>query len=61
MSAVVVWLPTMVVVAVVMDVWAALLHGLLQGWDLVRCAELGNRIGAAKIASRGGQNYRFAA
>ncbi len=40
---------------------AALLHGLLQGWDLVRCAELGNRIGAAKIASRGGQNYRFAA
>jgi len=40
---------------------AALLHGLLQGWDLVRCAELGNRIGATKIASRGGQNYRFAA
>ena len=38
---------------------AALLHGLLQGWDLVRCAELGNRIGATKIASRGGQNYRF--
>ena len=40
---------------------AALLHGLLQGWDLVRCAELGNRIGATKIASRGGQNYRFSA
>ena len=40
---------------------AALLHGLSQGWDLVRCAELGNRIGATKIASRGGQNYRFAA
>lgn len=40
---------------------AALLHGLLQGWSLVRCAELGNRIGAAKIASRGGQNYRFVA
>jgi len=38
---------------------AALLHGLLQGWGLVRCAELGNRIGATKIASRGGQNYRF--
>ena len=40
---------------------AALLHGLSQGWDLVRCAELGNRIGATKIASRSGQNYRFAA
>lgn len=40
---------------------AALLHGLLQGWTLTRCAELGNRIGAAKIASRGGQNYRFIA
>lgn len=40
---------------------AALLHGLSLGWDLVRCAELGNRIGATKIASRGGQNYRFAA
>jgi len=40
---------------------AALLHGLLQGWSLQRCAELGNRIGATKIASRGGQNYRFSA
>jgi adenosine kinase len=40
---------------------AALLHGLLQGWNLERCAELGNRIGATKIASRGGQNYRFGA
>ncbi|HEY9094801.1 MAG TPA: carbohydrate kinase family protein [Hydrogenophaga sp.] len=39
---------------------AALLHGLAQGWSLARCAELGNRIGATKIASRGGQNYRFA-
>ena len=38
---------------------AALLYGLAQGWDLARCAALGNRIGAAKIASRGGQNYRF--
>jgi adenosine kinase len=36
---------------------AALLHGLSQGWPLLRCAELGNRMGAAKIASRGGQNY----
>ncbi|MDT4863542.1 Adenosine kinase [compost metagenome] len=39
---------------------AALLHGLAQGWSLPRCAELGNRIGAAKIASRGGQNYTLA-
>ena len=39
---------------------AALLFGLEQGWSLTRCAELGNRIGAAKIASRGGQNYVFA-
>jgi adenosine kinase len=38
---------------------AALLHGLLQGWDLSRCVALGNRIGAVKIASRGGQNYQF--
>jgi adenosine kinase len=40
---------------------AALLHGLAQDWTLPRCVELGNRIGAAKIASRGGQNYRFIA
>jgi len=38
-----------------------LLHGLAQGWDLARCAELGNRMGAAKIASRGGQNYTLGA
>lgn len=36
---------------------SALLHGLSQGWSLVRCAELGNRLGATKIACRGGQNY----
>jgi adenosine kinase len=35
----------------------ALLFGLEQGWSLVRCAALGNRIGAQKIATRGGQNY----
>ncbi|MDP2262422.1 MAG: carbohydrate kinase family protein [Hydrogenophaga sp.] len=40
---------------------AALLHGLAQGCSLQRCAALGNRMGAAKIASRGGQNYTFAA
>jgi adenosine kinase len=38
---------------------AALLHGLAQGWDLARCVALGNRMGAAKIACRGGQNYVF--
>ena len=35
----------------------ALLYGLERGWPLARCAELGNRIGAIKIASRGGQNH----
>ena len=35
----------------------ALLFGLEQGWSLGRCAALGNRVGAHKIASRGGQNY----
>ena len=40
------------------DAWrGALLHGLEQGWPLEKCAELGNRVGAAKIASRGPQNY----
>lgn len=43
------------------DAWrGALLHGLEQGWDLVRCAELGNRVGALKIAQRGPQNYTLA-
>ncbi|MCW5611047.1 MAG: carbohydrate kinase family protein [Rubrivivax sp.] len=36
---------------------AALLYGLERGWDLVRCAELGNRLGALKIAHRGPQNH----
>ncbi len=35
----------------------ALLYGLERDWPLKRCAELGNRIGAVKIASRGGQNH----
>ena len=40
------------------DAWrGALLHGLEQGWSLARCAELGNKVGAIKIASRGPQNY----
>jgi len=36
---------------------SALLFGLERGWDLERCARLGNRLGALKIASRGGQNH----
>jgi adenosine kinase len=40
------------------DAWrGALLYGLEQGWPLARCAELGNRVGAIKIASRGPQNW----
>jgi adenosine kinase len=38
---------------------AALLYGLERGWDLDRCAALGNRVGACKIAQRGGQNHRL--
>ena len=38
---------------------AALLYGLERDWPLQRCAELGNRIGALKIACRGGQNHRL--
>jgi adenosine kinase len=36
---------------------AALLFGLEKGWRLEDSVELGNRIGAVKIASRGGQNH----
>lgn len=40
------------------DAWrGGLLYGLEKGWSLVRCAELGNRLGAQKIAQRGPQNY----
>ncbi|ADV01380.1 carbohydrate kinase family protein [Alicycliphilus denitrificans] len=40
------------------DAWrGGLLHGLEKGWPLVRCAQLGNRLGALKIAQRGPQNY----
>jgi adenosine kinase len=43
------------------DAWrGALLYGLEQGWPLVRCAELGNQVGAIKIASKGPQNYTLA-
>ena len=36
----------------------ALLFGLERGWSLQRCVALGNRLGAAKIACRGGQNHQ---
>jgi adenosine kinase len=38
---------------------AGLLFGLERGWPLARAAALGNRLGALKIAHRGGQNHRF--
>ena len=34
-----------------------LLFGIERNWPLVKCLELGNRLGAIKIASRGGQNH----
>jgi adenosine kinase len=37
----------------------ALLYGIERGWSLERCVELGNRVGAIKIASLGGQNHRL--
>jgi adenosine kinase len=38
---------------------AALLFGLEKGWSLARCCELGNQMGAIKIAQLGGQNYNL--
>jgi adenosine kinase len=38
---------------------AALLYGIEAGWTMRRCVELGNRVGAAKIAHLGGQNHRL--
>ena len=35
----------------------ALLYGLERDWPLQRCVALGNRLGATKIATRGGQNH----
>ena len=37
----------------------ALLYGLERGWPLAQCVRLGNRVGAIKIASRGGQNHQL--
>lgn len=40
------------------DAWrGALLYGLEQGWSLPKCATLGNRVGALKVAAKGPQNY----
>jgi adenosine kinase len=36
---------------------AALLYGLERDWSLEKCAELGNQVGAIKIAHKGGQNH----
>ena len=36
---------------------SAMLFGLERGWSLADCARLGDRLGALKIASRGGQNH----
>jgi adenosine kinase len=38
---------------------AGMLYALEHGWPLDRAAALGNRLGALKIAHRGGQNHRF--
>jgi adenosine kinase len=38
---------------------AGLLYGLERGWPLERCAELGNRLGALKIAYSGPQNHKL--
>ncbi|MBS0448078.1 MAG: carbohydrate kinase family protein [Proteobacteria bacterium] len=39
---------------------AALLYGIERDWPLARAVELGNRLGALKIACRGGQNHTIA-
>jgi len=42
------------------DAWrGGLLYGLERGWPLLSCAELGNRLGALKIAQRGPQNWQL--
>jgi adenosine kinase len=38
---------------------AGLLYGLERGWSLTQSARLGNRLGAIKISSRGGQNHHI--
>lgn len=36
---------------------AAILYGLEREWTLKQCGELGNKVGATKIGSKGGQNH----
>lgn len=36
---------------------AALLYGIEEGWSFLKCVELGTKLGAIKVASRGGQNH----
>ena len=44
------------------DAWrGALLYGLERGWAPTRCAQLGNRLGALAVASRGAQHWRLRA
>lgn len=44
------------------DAWrGALLYGLERGWPPVRCAQLGNHLGALAVASRGAQHWRVRA
>jgi adenosine kinase len=38
---------------------AALLYGIERGWAMERSIEMGNRIGALKVASKGGQNHKI--
>ena len=37
----------------------ALLYGLERGWSLAKCATLGNRVGAIKVAHHGPQSYQL--
>jgi len=37
---------------------AGLIHGLLQGWNVIKACRLASLMGAIKIDSRGGQNHR---
>lgn len=39
---------------------AAVLHGLSNSWTLAECVAFGNRAGAVKLSSRGGQNHTLA-
>lgn len=44
------------------DAWrGALLFGLEQGWSMAKCAALGNKVAAIKVAQQGGQNYTLPA